>query len=88
VIMMKFVALTTKEHKIKTEVSLNPIMIDGTGKCGGCRVMISGKEKFACVHGPDFDAHEVNFDLLMQRLKMFKGKENKSMECHCKNKEN
>ena len=87
VIMMKFVALTTKEHKIKTEVSLNPIMIDGTGMCGGCRVMIAGKEKFACVHGPDFDAHEVNFDLLMQRLKMFKGKENKSMECHCKNKE-
>jgi len=88
VIMMKFVALTTKEHKIKTEVSLNPIMIDGTGMCGGCRVMIAGKEKFACVHGPDFDAHEVNFDLLMQRLKMFKGKEHKSMECHCKNKEN
>jgi len=87
VIMMKFVALTTKEHKIKTEVSLNPIMIDGTGMCGGCRVLISGKEKFACVHGPDFDAHEVNFDLLMQRLKMFKGKEHKSMDCHCKNKE-
>jgi NAD(P)H-flavin reductase len=86
VIMMKFVALTTKEHKIKTEVSLNPIMIDGTGMCGGCRVLINGKEKFACVHGPDFDAHEVNFDLLIQRLKMFKGEENKSMECHCKNK--
>ncbi len=87
VIMMKFVALTTKEHNIKTEVSLNPIMIDGTGMCGGCRVLIDGKEKFACVHGPDFDAHQVNFDLLIQRLKMFKGKEHKSMECHCKNKE-
>ena len=87
VIMMKFVALTTKEDNIKTEVSLNPIMIDGTGMCGGCRVLIDGKERFACVHGPDFDAHQVNFDLLIQRLKMFKGKEHESMECHCKNKE-
>ena len=67
VIMMKFVALTTKKYDIKTLVSLNPIMIDGTGMCGGCRVTVDGKVKFACVDGPDFDAHKVDFDELMLR---------------------
>ena len=67
VIMMKFVAATTKPHGIKTIVSLNPIMIDGTGMCGGCRVTVGGETKFACVAGPDFDGHLVDFDELMKR---------------------
>lgn len=66
VIMMKFVAATTKPYGIKTLVSLNPIMVDGTGMCGGCRVKVGGQMKFACVDGPDFDGHEVDFDELMQ----------------------
>lgn len=65
--MMKFVSKLTKEYGIKTIVSLNPIMIDGTGMCGGCRVTVGGKIKFACVDGPDFDGHEVDFDELMLR---------------------
>ena len=65
--MMKFVANTTKEKRIKTIVSLNPIMIDGTGMCGGCRVTVGGEVKFACVDGPDFDGHKVDFDELMRR---------------------
>ena len=65
--MMKFVSLTTKEFGVKTIVSLNPIMIDGTGMCGGCRVSVGGKVKFACVDGPDFDGHQVDFDELMRR---------------------
>lgn len=72
VIMMKFVALTTKKYDIKTLVSLNPIMIDGTGMCGGCRVTVDGKVKFACVDGPDFDAHKVDFDELMLRNSTYK----------------
>ena len=72
VIMMKFVALTTKKYDIKTLVSLNPIMIDGTGMCGGCRVTVDGKTKFACVDGPDFDAHKVDFDELMLRNSTYK----------------
>ncbi len=67
VIMMKFVAATTKPYDIKTIVSLNPIMIDGTGMCGGCRVTVGGETKFACVDGPDFDGHLVDFDELMKR---------------------
>ena len=66
-IMMKFVSLLTKEYGIKTIVSLNPIMIDGTGMCGGCRVTVGGERKFACVDGPDFDGHLVDFDELMKR---------------------
>lgn len=66
-IMMKFVCLLTKEYGIKTIVSMNPIMIDGTGMCGGCRVSVGGETKFACVDGPDFDGHLVDFDLLMRR---------------------
>lgn len=65
--MMKFVAEVTRPYNIKTLVSLNPIMIDGTGMCGGCRVTVGGEIKFACVDGPDFDAHEVDFDELMNR---------------------
>ena len=65
--MMKFVSATTKPYGVKTIVSLNPIMIDGTGMCGGCRVSVGGQVKFACVDGPDFDGHEVDFDELMRR---------------------
>lgn len=71
VIMMKMVCNVTREAGIKTLVSLNPIMIDGTGMCGGCRVTIGGKVKFACVDGPDFDGHEVDFDELMQRSRTY-----------------
>ena len=67
VIMMKFISKLTKEYGIKTIVSLNPIMIDGTGMCGGCRVTVDGKIKYACVDGPDFDGHKVDFDELMKR---------------------
>lgn len=81
-IMMKFVSALTKQYGIKTLVSLNPIMIDGTGMCGGCRVTVGGKTKFACVDGPDFDGHEVDFDELMARLKIYKGKEQKDIEKH------
>lgn len=84
VIMMKFVAATTKPYGIKTIVSLNPIMIDGTGMCGGCRVTVGGKIKFACVDGPDFDGHEVDFDELMKRNGSYKGQEAEEREhvCH------
>ncbi len=70
--MMKFVSLTTKEFGIKTIVSLNPIMIDGTGMCGGCRVTVGGETKFACVDGPDFDGHLVDFDELMRRNSFYR----------------
>ncbi len=75
VIMMKFVALTTKPYGVKTIVSLNPIMIDGTGMCGGCRVKVGGETKFACVDGPDFDGHLVDFDELMRRNSLFREEE-------------
>ena len=71
-IMMKNVVKITKEYDIPTMVSLNPIMIDGTGMCGGCRVNIGGETKFACVDGPDFDGFKVNFDECMQRQGMFR----------------
>ena len=67
VVMMKFVCATTKPYNVRTIVSLNPIMIDGTGMCGGCRVTVGGEIKFACVDGPDFDGHQVDFDELMKR---------------------
>ncbi len=73
--MMKFVAKTTEEQKIKTIVSLNPVMIDGTGMCGGCRVTVGGEVKFACVDGPDFDGHLVDFDELMRRNSFYKEEE-------------
>ncbi len=78
--MMKAVADMTRGPGIKTIVSLNPIMVDGTGMCGACRVEVGGKTKFACVDGPEFDAHEVNFDLLMKRLKMYRKEEQYSLE--------
>jgi len=70
-VMMKGCAAATRPHHIKTTVSLNPIMVDGTGMCGGCRVRVGGKVVFACVDGPDFDAHAVDFDDLMDRLKRY-----------------
>jgi NAD(P)H-flavin reductase len=70
-IMMKFVALMTKDYEIPTMVSLNTIMIDGTGMCGGCRVAVGGDSKFVCVDGPEFDAHEVDFDLMMKRQRIY-----------------
>jgi ferredoxin--NADP+ reductase len=77
--MMKAVADTTRKKGIRTLVSLNPIMIDGTGMCGGCRVLVDGKSEFACVDGPEFDAHRVNFDVLVQRNSMYREAEQKSM---------
>ena len=70
-IMMKFVCLTTKQYNLKTIVSMNPIMIDGTGMCGGCRLTVGGKVKFACADGPDFDGFEVDFDEAMSRSKSY-----------------
>ncbi len=89
VIMMKFVCLLTKEYGIKTTVSMNPIMIDGTGMCGGCRLTVGGKLKFACVDGPDFDGHEVDFDEAMKRSSMYKPFERHAHEetCNLFNKE-
>ena len=80
VIMMKFVSLQTKELGIPTMVSLNPIMVDGTGMCGGCRVTIGSETKFACVDGPDFDGHLVDFDELMQRQAFYKEQERLAYE--------
>ena len=81
--MMKFVSLTTKPYGIKTIVSLNPIMIDGTGMCGGCRLTVGGKTKFACVDGPDFDGHEVDFDEAMHRGGMYRDFEAHAREAEC-----
>ena len=80
--MMKFVSLTTKPYGIKTIVSLNPIMIDGTGMCGGCRVTVGGEIKFACVDVPDFDGHQVDFDELMNRNSVYKKEEADLAEKH------
>jgi ferredoxin--NADP+ reductase len=77
--MMKAVADVTRDAHIRTIVSLNPIMIDGTGMCGGCRVLIDSKSEFACVDGPEFDAHRVNFDVLIQRNAMYRAAERRSM---------
>lgn len=71
-IMMKFVCLTTKKYGIKTTVSMNPVMVDGTGMCGGCRLTVGGETKFACVDGPDFDGHLVDFDEAMSRSGVYK----------------
>lgn len=81
--MMKFVSKMTKEYDVKTMVSLNPIMIDGTGMCGGCRVSVGGKTKFACVDGPEFDGHQVDYDELMARLQAYAEDEKKSYDEHC-----
>ena len=74
-IMMKFVALTTKQYNIPTDASLNTIMVDGTGMCGACRVTVGGKTKFVCVDGPEFDAHQVDFDEMLTRLRSYKNEE-------------
>ena len=78
-IMMKFVCLLTKELEIPTVVSLNPIMVDGTGMCGACRVTVGGKVKFACVDGPEFDGHQVNFDEAMRRQTIYRTEEGRAM---------
>ncbi len=78
-IMMKFVCLLTKELNIPTIVSLNPIMVDGTGMCGACRVTVGGEVKFACVDGPEFDGHKVNFDEAMRRQQMYKTDEGRAI---------
>ena len=83
VIMMKFVCLTTKKYNVKTVVSMNPIMIDGTGMCGGCRLTVGGETKFACVDGPEFDGHQVDFDEAMQRGAMYRDFEAHKREETC-----
>ena len=82
-IMMKFVVKTTKPHNVKTVVSMNPIMVDGTGMCGGCRLTVGGQTKFACVDGPDFDGFEVDFDEAMHRGTMYKPFEAHALEAEC-----
>ncbi len=84
IIMMKFISALTKEYGIKTVVSMNPIMIDGTGMCGGCRLTVGGKTKFACVDGPEFDGHEVDFDEAMKRGGMYREFERHAREKDCK----
>ena len=79
-IMMKFCCEVTKQFDIPTQVSLNTIMVDGTGMCGGCRIEFDNKPKFVCVDGPEFDGHKVNFDLMMKRLNAYKDQENKAHE--------
>ncbi|MBQ5601861.1 MAG: sulfide/dihydroorotate dehydrogenase-like FAD/NAD-binding protein [Clostridia bacterium] len=87
-VMMKFVSLLTKEYGIKTIVSMNPIMIDGTGMCGGCRLTVGGETKFACIDGPDFDGHLVDFDELIRRNGMYREEEScANSKCHTCNLE-
>ena len=83
VVMMKFVSLLTKQYGIKTVVSMNPIMIDGTGMCGCCRVTVDGKMRFACVDGPDFDGHAVDFDELLKRSSTYREFETREREEAC-----
>ena len=75
VIMMKNVAELTKKYNIKTIVSMNPLMVDGSGMCGACRCEVDGKPKFACIHGPEFDGHKINFDLALKRMNIYKEEE-------------
>ena len=82
-VMMKFVCAVTKKYNVKTTVSMNPIMIDGTGMCGGCRLTVGGETKFACVDGPDFDGHLVDFDEAMKRGAMYKEFEAHAREASC-----
>jgi len=79
-IMMKYVALLTKKYNIPTMASLNTIMVDGTGMCGACRVTVGGKTRFVCVDGPEFDAHQVDFDEMLKRLNFYKDKEDEAYE--------
>ena len=82
-IMMKFVVATTKPYGVKTTVSMNPILIDGTGMCGGCRLTVGGETKFACVDGPDFDGFLVDFDEAMSRNAMYADFERHQRDAHC-----
>ena len=88
-VMMKFVCAVTKKHGVKTTVSMNPVMVDGTGMCGGCRLTVGGETKFACVDGPDFDGHQVDFDEAMRRGAMYREFELHAREktCNLLNKE-
>lgn len=86
-IMMKFAAITTKKHNIHTLASLNTIMVDGTGMCGACRVSVGGRTEFVCIHGPEFDAHEVNFDEMLSRLGAYKDKESENYSEYIKSLE-
>jgi ferredoxin--NADP+ reductase len=81
--MMRAVAETTRPFKVRTIVSLNPIMVDGIGMCGACRVTVGGKTRFACVDGPEFDAHSVDFEELMRRLGSFREQEQDSYKTYC-----
>ncbi|HHU48535.1 MAG TPA: sulfide/dihydroorotate dehydrogenase-like FAD/NAD-binding protein, partial [Clostridiales bacterium] len=81
-IMMKMVSRLTKEYGIPTTVSMNPIMIDGTGMCGGCRVTVGGETRYACVDGPDFDGHLVDFDEAIRRSQMYKEEEKLEHDCN------
>jgi ferredoxin--NADP+ reductase len=81
-VMMKFCARTTEPYGIKTFVSLNSIMVDGTGMCGGCRVSVGGETKFVCVDGPEFDGHQVDFDLLMSRQRQYRSQEKQSLDAY------
>ncbi|MBQ2664329.1 MAG: sulfide/dihydroorotate dehydrogenase-like FAD/NAD-binding protein, partial [Clostridia bacterium] len=84
-VMMKFVCKVTEKYDIPTMVSMNPVMIDGTGMCGGCRIIVDGETKFACVDGPDFDGHKVDWDSAMKRGRMFANYEKQSCdEGHCR----
>jgi len=85
-IMMKFCCDVTKEFEVPTEVSLNTIMVDGTGMCGGCRVEVDGQPKFVCVDGPEFDGHKVNFDLMMKRMNAYKTQERQAHEQYKKHR--
>ena len=82
--MMKFVSKLTQDFGVRTIVSLNPIMVDGTGMCGGCRVTVGGQMKFACVDGPEFDGHEVDYDELMLRLQAYKDEEKRVYDENCR----
>ena len=81
--MMKFVCLLTKEYGVKTVASMNPIMVDGTGMCGGCRLTVGGKTVFACVDGPEFDGHLIDFDEAMARSNIYQATERKKHDEAC-----
>ena len=83
-VMMKFVALLTKKHNVPTLASLNTIMVDGTGMCGACRVSVGGKTRFVCVDGPEFDAHEIDYDEMIQRLNTYRDDEKRSYDAYLK----
>ena len=79
---MKVTSQVTKPYGVKTYVSLNPIMVDGTGMCGSCRVVVGGETRFACVDGPEFDAHQVDFDTLMQRQRIYQREEREALDVY------